>query len=318
MKHPAIDPRWGHTEETFTYEAFRAGTYGDFFLKPEVPEDVRGQWAVIKSLVELSYYQYEFIDLAVHKAFISLEMAIRIRHREVTGTTKMENYTMNPLIKWFFKRGYFETDHEGYIDRMVWIRNHFSHPKMHSFGGPLTSHNLFSPLHLINDLYEDIGLRKKRDSVFKELNLVFDKINRYGGIIEWANGRREIIYLVNTTFVNNKMAPATIYLSFHIPFEIPVFKTGDSCRIYPAETIDCIEVATFLNTVAGKLADKKGSFKISTFENSDDQMEFDQWKLKYNDFALATGHHLSIASPLQSRGFELITEFYKLESQKLI
>ncbi|MBI2275305.1 MAG: hypothetical protein HYU70_16030 [Bacteroidetes bacterium] len=311
MNHPSLDPRWGQSQESFTYETFFHGLHSDFYLKKTVPQDIHSQWAVIKSLVELSYYQYEFMDLAVHKAFISLEMAMKFRHREITGSTWANNQTMNPLIKWFYKRGYFETDHEEYINRMVYIRNHFTHPNMHSFGGPFTAHNLFSPLHLINDLYEDRGLRKARNKKYDELQLLFTHINLYGGSLQWENGNKCVVYLINPTFINNKAGSEQFYLNYHSPFEIPVFKVGDPCNIYPALPLDCFDLKISRDLIKGKIKASGESFILLGLTDRTEQEHFTKWKEQYNTFAVATGHHLAIASPIYSRGYELITEFYK-------
>jgi hypothetical protein len=313
MQHPTMDPRWGQDEAIFDYPSFRKKLDCDFYLKQAVPQDVHGQWGVIRSLVELSYYQYEFIDLAVHKAFVSFEMAMRLRHKAVEGTNWAENKTMNPLIKWFFKRAYFETDHEPYIDKMVWIRNHFSHPKMHSFGGPFTSHNLFAVLHLINDLYEDIGLRRERNQIYDQLQVLFKKINQDGGAIHFTDGSNASIYHLSTTFVNNKKTPLVIYLSFHQPFVIPEFKQGDSCRIYPANELDCTDVVISHDQITGRLDNSLTEFTICPISNPENQLAFSEWKDQYNRFAAATHHYFAIASPMYSRGASLLMELYKQE-----
>ncbi len=311
MQHPEMDPRWGFDEKIFDYQSFRQKINLDFFLKKNVPDEIKGYWNVIKSLVELSYYQYEFIDLAVHKAFISLELAMKLRYREIKNDGWEYNQTMNPLIKWFYKRGYFETDHIDYIDKIISIRNHYSHPKTHSFGGPFTAHNLYSPLHLINDLYEDLNLRKERNRMNKDLQVVFDSINRYGGQVNLPDGNTQIIYLISTSFINNKNTPTITHLNYHVQFNIPSHQKGDSCLIYSAKLLDCFDVNMSETSVIGKLDNEGSTVKISLISDSTLQKEFNLWKTKYNEFASATMHNHAVSSPLYSRGFNLISEFYK-------
>ena len=310
MLHPKMDIRWGFDETIVDYQSFCRKLHFDFYLKKNIPDEVRGHWAVIKSLIELSFYQYEFIDLAVHKAFLSLELAMKLRYREIMNDGWADNQTMNPLIKWFYKKGYFETDHIDYIDRIVSIRNHYSHPKTHSFGGPFTAHNLYSPLHLINDLYEDINLRKERTRIIKDLQIVFDKINKHGGQIELPDGNTQTIYLISTSFVNNKNSPTSVHLNYHLQFEIPTYEKGGPCSIYPPKLLDCYDVSVSDTCVIGKLDQEVSMFKVTVLADSTTQQEFSLWKNNYNDFAIATFHHHAISSPLYTRGFDLITKFY--------
>nr|WP_294991374.1 hypothetical protein [uncultured Sediminibacterium sp.] len=312
MSHPTIDPRWGHDEPTFPYDVFYKTLVPDLYLKDEVPEDVKGQWKVIKSLIELSYYQTEFMDLAVHKALLSLEMAMKFRHKEITQSDKGLNLTMKPLLYWFYSRGYFEADHEEYIKHIEFMRNHYSHPKLHSFGGHFIVHNIYHPLSMINDLYEDTELRKERDKVWKQLLPITEQINQYGGLVKWEDGTTDIIYYVELEFVNNKKNPAEIYLSYRQVFDIPTeYKRGDSCCVYPTQPV------SFYNMELGDLELKATSldtckkFYIAPLAIENQRDSFTAWKNLYNDYAIATGHHLAIQSRLNSRWLSLLYQFYQ-------
>ncbi|TAJ47350.1 MAG: hypothetical protein EPO58_15735 [Chitinophagaceae bacterium] len=311
MPHPKIDSRWGHDAQIVEYETFFQKVDSTFYLKSEVHQDVHGHWNVIKSLVELSYYQYEFIDLAVQKALMSLELAMKLRHKEIENNDWAYHKTMKPLLYWFFKRGYFETDHKEYIDRIDWMRNNYSHPKMHSFGGPFISHNIYSPLNMINDLYEDRGLRKERNNTWDRLQVVFDRINNHGGLMRWENKETFPIYFAAIEFVNNKRTPAEIHVAYRVPFTLPnTWKKGDSCQIHPAQELSFHGIEVDKGFIKGKTIDTDTQFTIEPFTEENKIPEFVEWKKQYTDFAMATMHYLAIASPIHSRGHELIKEFY--------
>ncbi|MES2331356.1 MAG: hypothetical protein V4539_17260 [Bacteroidota bacterium] len=309
MPHPEIDPRWGQDSRILDYETFYNTIDTDLYLKPEVNEDVQGHWKVIKSLIELSYYQYEFIDLAVHKAFVSFEMAMKFRHKEVENTDWASNQTMRPLIYWFFSRGYFETTSKEYIERMIWMRNHFAHPKMHSFGGRFTWHNIFSPLHFINDLYENRELRKERHQVNKKIDVVIEHLTRYGAVLNIENHAPKTIYFLAMDFINNKITPVTITLAYRTIFIIPDYKPGDPCRVDPSNELTCTEVLTAGINLMGKTTNGE-QFTIAPISDNVTQEEFIRWRDAYSLFATATAHHLAIHSPINSRGHLLIRTFY--------
>jgi hypothetical protein len=164
---------------------------------------------------------------------------------------------------------------------------------------------------MINDLYENKDLRKKRNIIWKDLQMVFDSIMQYGGRLTWENGQTEIIYFAAAEFVNNKKSPTEIHIAYRQPFKLPEsWKQGDSCAVLPSQEISFSEMETGVGYFKGKTLDTGKIFTIYSMTEETALPQFIAWKSLYNDFANATGHYLAIASPIHSRGHMLIKDFY--------
>lgn len=206
------DPRMTCFDGCETYESFLKVMTTEIWLKPEVHEDVHNSFRVIKKLIEHSYYEYEFYDVAVTKALMTLEMALKIRYKEINEedwdrkTKKGEpKRDLNNLINWFKDNKYFEIEDSDYLKKVKNIRNYFAHPNKFGFGGPIMGQWIEHPMDLINDIYENIELRKKR---FIENENISQKLQQFlpeGSVLQIGQ-KEEIIYLAHLIFIDNKEA----------------------------------------------------------------------------------------------------------------
>ncbi|HQS04892.1 MAG TPA: hypothetical protein PLT16_04570, partial [Daejeonella sp.] len=79
------DSRWLSFEGIpNNFNDFSKKTVPEIYLKPEVHEDIKMSFRVIKRLMEFSFYEYEFFDVAADNAILVLEMAFKIRYQELT------------------------------------------------------------------------------------------------------------------------------------------------------------------------------------------------------------------------------------------
>ncbi len=107
MKFELIsDGRMASFESCETYDLFLKKMLPTFWFNKNVPSDVLDSIRVIRKLIEASYFEYEFCDVAALKAALIFEMALKIRYHDLTNETwniKVKNQPKRDLanlIKW--------------------------------------------------------------------------------------------------------------------------------------------------------------------------------------------------------------------------
>lgn len=132
-----------------------------FLFKEQVAEDVIKEWETIQYLIAHAYYKYQFIDVALDKAILSMEMAFKIRYREITGTDWPSKKPLAQLILDLHERNLFDTSLEQ-LERFRWFRNHRAHLDRHSFMGSMGINMIERVANTINEIYDDVDLRLLR------------------------------------------------------------------------------------------------------------------------------------------------------------
>ncbi len=213
------DKRWViYEEDTNTIEDFEKTILPDLFFKKDVSEDVKKIFRVIYKLLVFSYYEYEFLDIAMAKVLVSFELALKIRYEEITGKKwDSKKKPLDQLINWFHKETYFEVYNPALLKQLRKARNHFSHPNRHEIAGIVGFHLIQNPVDLINDLYEDPILRKSRFQLREEMEITLNKILEYGAIVK-AKDLEMLIWKMVVVFVNNK-ADKPIYYVVAFPID---------------------------------------------------------------------------------------------------
>ena len=169
-------------------------------LRKEVSEDVIKAYKIIKSLIIHSYYEYEFVDLAVSKLLQTFEMALKIRYSELNDEEWPSKKPLAQLMEWFRTREYFEVNHKSLMDHVRNARNAFSHPQNHSFGGIALFHWFDTITDLINDIHEDVEGRKKRFGEVERLNEGIKKIINEGAKLNLVY-ESHLIYEAGVLFI---------------------------------------------------------------------------------------------------------------------
>jgi len=164
------DPRWNvYKDQTTSIEEFEKNILPIFYLNKKAPDDVKKSLRVLYKLLVLSYYEYEFVDIAAGKTMHIFEMALKLRYKELNDQPWNSKKPLKSLIDWFQAENYFEISHSGYFDHIRNVRNYFSHPERHTLGGISIFHLIRDPIDLINDLYEDRELRQKRHELMNKV-----------------------------------------------------------------------------------------------------------------------------------------------------
>lgn len=191
----------------------------EFYFKNGVPEDVIKNFEVVEKLLALSYYEYKFIDEAYAKAIYTFEMAMSIRYKDFYPNSGKVMF--NALINKLSKMNLFETNIQT-LNYIRELRNYYSHPERHSFGGLIFWNRIEYISRLINEMYEDVTLRLQRVKLSKEFisKLQTSKMNK-AVVIEIQN-EPTILYRLQLLFINNKETPNTYLLACTPLFDLEI------------------------------------------------------------------------------------------------
>lgn len=202
-------PIWQSVVNADSFEGFKTHILPELFLKKEVPEDVVHNVEVIRKLLLHSYFEYDFIDIALTQSVFALEQALKIRYRELNSKSYKGNF--KKLIEWFYERGYFETYNSGIAHQLRYIRNKKVHDEKNMLGGTIFLLKVKTPVMLINDIFEDKDLRKERKVIVEELQKRLNELFKKGSILK-VNDSSYIIDKISVVFVNNKEADHVLSL----------------------------------------------------------------------------------------------------------
>lgn len=260
-----------------TFEEYCAQIPQHFFRK-EVPDDVLKSFEVVTSLLAHSYYNYLYIDEAYSKALRVFEMAMKMRLIELG--INASKWTFAPLAKKLLELNMFDSNY-AVLEYVKEARNHFSHPKHHSFAGMIYWNRISIVPTLINELYEDLNLRIERHSLKQKFaELIKDSRLEHDIVLEYGD-EVHLLYSMQLLFVNNKVVPHTYQL-----FVIPLFDLTqiDTDIIVPR----AFELVTHTPNISnGYLeAQEFGSnlkIVISPITTKSQYMSrYSEWKDKYN------------------------------------
>lgn len=195
----------------------------EFYFKPEVPDDVRLNFDVVKKLLVFSYYEYKFIDVAFTKCLHTMEMAMRIRTKELDIYNSKDTFA--PLLKKLTERNLFESDYDK-LKFIKDVRNWDAHPERHTFGGIGYWKRFEFFTFLINELYDDVELRLDRKRKFNELEEQLEKQALEKNVVMVIDGKPVILYRFGLLFFNNKYISPTYLFACTPLFDLTVSKDG--------------------------------------------------------------------------------------------
>jgi hypothetical protein len=283
------DERWSVFTVPDTYQEFCASTHciPEIRLKAEVNDDVKGKFRIVRKLLEHSYYEYEFYDVAAVNAVFTFEMALNLRYTEITKEKWRKN--LEKLIEWFNSRSYFEVYNPGFLEYIRQVRNNFAHQQGNHFAGPMKRHHIEYSINLINDLYEDPQLRIERMTLMRELEAKIKAINTKGLKIWFNDGSSQLAYMARPIFVNNKLSPNEIYFLFSPLFYMP--KPLEHGRLYDAPTIGITANTVKYEENAIIFQDVEfDAIRIAAIDNEKDIKEFTDWGFQFAEYDRQTMH----------------------------
>jgi len=168
----------------------------ELYIKEDAPQDVKDGFSLTWKLLRHSYFEYEFIDLALTQSILTLERALRIRYLELNGNSK--KMTLQDLLKWFSNEGYFEPTNHQVLDQLRYIRNSKVQETVHSIGGISYLNKVVTPFQLVNDLYEDREARQRRQTERLSIGKYLEENLRDGGILQHKGNNIPVIGAVLT------------------------------------------------------------------------------------------------------------------------
>lgn len=306
-----MDETWtifdGVTEDM---EAFKKRFIPELHLRPEVHPDVVENFRLVRKLIEHSYFEYKFYDIAALKAVITLEMALSIRYEQLSGQLRKKSDSLQKLLKWFEERHSFEVYYPEYLDAIRSIRNLYAHPTNHSFGGSSIMHIIEKAVDLINELYEDPGLRIKRMELTKNIIAKIESFDH--GMVCDTGEKKYWVYRAWPGFVNNKDDQLAIHFYYKPSFEMSdeYLETNDwswtPTLYFLASQIEIGEDSISMKDEAGK------QLLITAITDEEDREVFDNWIKKYGEFSYKTGEFILTEKGITDTFLLHLREFHKI------
>ena len=119
----------------------------------QVPIEVLERFKLVKRLLEFSIYEYEFMDLALERAILTFEMALRIKYQRKTGDTKI--ICLKKLYEWAEKDG-LKITHKNKLEALRQLRNNVcAHPKTNTIFGIMNLKSIVKIVEFINKIFEE-------------------------------------------------------------------------------------------------------------------------------------------------------------------
>jgi len=266
------DRRWDRWSITSTQYFERLGSKIKF--SPPVSDDITQRFEVVKKLLFYSFFVYDFLDVALERSLLTFELALRKRYFEITSSKpSKKKSSLAKLIKWATEQELFEDD-EQVIHALKRIRNETAHPKSYQLWGHLSIELILRTVEIINDLYEDVDLRRTRKQKEKQANDELDKFLENGAILE-STDKRLIIFKAVLLFCNNKNE-RTIYRFLFWPiFDAGVKdKSVDICDpiLVNCDSWKYVDDKLIFNEMNGQ------RLKLNRIDSVENGRKFDHWK----------------------------------------
>jgi hypothetical protein len=295
---------------TDNLENFRNKFVPDIYLKPSVHKDIKESFRVIKKLIEFSFYEYKFYDVATLKSMITMEMALKLRYEELEKIKWNKNDSLRKLIKWFEERNYFEVYNPDYLKSLRYIRNQLAHPYQHNFSGPHTRHIIENVLDLINGLYEDTELRKYRMATTLQLINVLDGFKK--GMKVMGKNFTHLAFEAWPGFVNNKSGTSEIHFYYKPCYKVPdTYFENNTWTISPTQYFQANAFDLFPDRILFK-NNNGDQISISEITDMEEQKYFSDWLKKYEDYSQPTGDFIYTSKGITDTFLLHLREFHKI------
>lgn len=299
---------WDSVVGAETFEDFKRNVVPAFNFKPEVSEEVIESFRIVEKLLIHSYFEYDFLDPAMAKALGALEMAFKIRHRELTG--KQGKVYLSKLNDYLHKNGYFEGDRKGLLDALRNQRNSFAHPEK-SFGGGLGLMKIFSHcVNLVNDIYEDRELRLNRKNEQKKINEILKRLIENGAILN-DEKNSYIIYDAFVGFINNAKSEKKYWGYFKMIFSLKdeqdkEKKKANSLFYFEADSYEIDNKGSVIKFV---IPDNT-IIQLLPIEKKDHQVWFDKWKNEFYDSKESLVYNSQMNSEIDRKLAKIMSDFH--------
>lgn len=268
-------PLWKSVENGGSFEEFKLNILPELYLKPEVVEEVEHNIEVVRKLLIHSYFEYDFIDVALTQSVFTLEQALKIRYRVLNAKSFSGNF--KKLIDWFYEGGFFETYNSGIVHQLRNIRNGKAHEEKNTLGGIVFLTKIKSSVILINDIYEDQELRKERKELIENLQLKLNESFKDGAILK-TNDSNFIIDRISVAFINNKVNNPILSL-IALPIYDPKIYLNEDKNYSTRPSIELrLNNWSFTKNEFRAINENKEEVMFSPIEKVENQNKYKAWK----------------------------------------
>lgn len=181
---------------------------------PEVPDVVVWRFDVVRDLLEHRALSVRFADLAFERSLLTLETALRIRHRELHGTpVSPASPGLQRLYRWAVETGVVSVN-RALMDAMRSIRNQVAHPTTNpGYGGPGGAVRLtLATVDVVNDVFEDPAARTWRNATHRRLYEHCLELSRGGSVLA-EDGTFTPLWRVDLLAVENRLPEPEVVLA---------------------------------------------------------------------------------------------------------
>lgn len=151
----------------------------------QVHEDVIKSYETVEYLMAHAYYHYKMYDEALKKLLGIFEMAVRIRSKELGIESEYtdsngwkQGKKLHKLTKALSELGYPDNIF-AQIEHLREMRNMFSHPKRHSFGGGMFAQSIVPIVNILNQLFFPTSSFIDQQKIFDSTKNELEKIQHH-------------------------------------------------------------------------------------------------------------------------------------------
>ncbi|MBX3240447.1 MAG: hypothetical protein KIT80_01625 [Chitinophagaceae bacterium] len=286
-----MDPIWSvFLEGDMSHTTFLKQLIPKLDLRSEVHTDIKENFRVVMKLLEHSYYEYRFYDVAVLKSVLLLEMALKIRYREVNNKQWNPKKSLKDLIYWFYERKFLEVYNQKYLDSLISIRNHAMHPAELTIHGTTAEPVLKNIINLINGLYEGAELREERMDRTVKIGAAIKEIG--DDLICILKEKRILCYRIWMSFFNNKSQPHQFHFYIKPIVELPEDQSSKEWGILPHIHIIANDVILHPQKII--LKTNSDDVIIQPVEQQEEVDELKKWKDKHGKLAFSLAQYICV------------------------
>lgn len=142
---------WEVVRGAESFESFQANILKPVNIKSEVPEEIKSSIETIQKLLIHSYFEYDFIDIALLHSIFTLEKTLKIRYKEIENNNK--ELSFEKLIDWLYNSGHYKVYNREILDIIRGIRNRKVHETKKSVLGLSCLKKIYGIIDLINFIF---------------------------------------------------------------------------------------------------------------------------------------------------------------------
>lgn len=269
----------------------------------QVHEDVIKSYETVEYLMAHAYYHYRMYDEALKKLLGIFEMAVKLRCKELgieletlNAKGKRKKRELYKLIEDYIKKGYPQKVRSK-LDWLRELRNMFSHPERHSFGGGTFSQSIVPIINILNQLFLPVSYFTEQVNELEKSNLTLSQIKEPVFIFPYE-GNQILVYQPNL-YQCLKVNEVWYYFFAFIPvFDNPKKRfLEDSYSLTPVILI-CTDLKFNANGFSAKEYETQKEIEVLVTKKSESIKKYQEQKtvLENMTFEQKIGFNLSAST----------------------